>query len=108
MGATVQYCANFARLLKSRTVEASIVQESREKGAGFGSTAENIDTPTSAGQPVFQDIAFIAEFEHDPFSKRAEAFRAKERLASARKQGRIGGRLPVLVPETTARPNGPA
>ncbi|WP_108817042.1 recombinase family protein [Loktanella sp. Alg231-35] len=84
----------YDRLSRSLQDLLSIVEIIQEKGAGFRSLAEDIDTTTSAGRLVFHVFASIAQFERERISERT-----KEGLASARKQGRIGGRPPALTPE---------
>ena len=56
------------------------------------SLAEDIDTTTSTDRLVFHVFASIAQFERKKISERT-----KEGLASARKRGRIGGRLSALT-----------
>ena len=63
----------------------------RSKGAGFRSLAENIDTTTPAGRLVFHVFASIAQFERERISERI-----RERIAAARKAGRVGGLPPAL------------
>jgi DNA invertase Pin-like site-specific DNA recombinase len=75
----------------------TIVEAIREKGAGFRSLAEDIDTTTPAGRLVFHVFASIAQFERERISERT-----KEGLAAARKRGRIGGRPPALSAERRA------
>tara|TARA_R100000541_G_scaffold43269_2_gene50536 strand:- start:12120 stop:12659 length:540 start_codon:yes stop_codon:yes gene_type:complete len=77
----------YDRLARSLKDLLEIVEAIRERGAGFRSLAEDIDTTTPAGRLVFHVFASIAQFERERISERT-----KEGLASARKRGRIGGR----------------
>jgi len=81
----------YDRLARSLKDLLEIVEAIRERGAGFRSLAEDIDTTTPAGRLVFHVFASIAQFERERISERT-----KEGLASARKRGRIGGRPPAL------------
>ena len=81
----------YDRLARSLKDLLEIVETIRERGAGFRSLAEDIDTTTPAGRLVFHVFASIAQFERERISERT-----KEGLASARKRGRIGGRPPAL------------
>lgn len=58
-----------------------------EKGVGFKSLQENIDTTTSGGKLIFHLFASLAEFERDLIRERTQAG-----LSSARARGRLGGR----------------
>src|SRR3954463_9519095 len=58
-----------------------------EKGIGFKSLQENIDTTTSGGKLIFHLFAALAEFERDLIRERTNAG-----LAAARARGRVGGR----------------
>lgn len=87
----------YDRLSRSLQDLLTIVEAVREKGAGFRSLAEDIDTTTPAGRLVFHVFASIAQFERERISERT-----KEGLASARKRGRIGGRPPALSAERRA------
>ncbi|WP_424980692.1 recombinase family protein [Leisingera sp. S232] len=82
----------YDRLARSLKDLLEIVEAIRERGAGFRSLAEDIDTTTPAGRLVFHVFASIAQFERERISERT-----KEGLASARKRGRIGGRPPALT-----------
>jgi len=84
----------YDRLSRSLQDLLTIVEVIREKGAGFRSLAEDIDTTTPAGRLVFHVFASIAQFERERISERT-----KEGLAAARKRGRIGGRPPALSAE---------
>jgi len=81
----------YDRLARSLKDLLEIVEAIRERGAGFRSLAEDIDTTTPAGRLVFHVFASIAQFERERISERT-----KEGLTSARKRGRIGGRPPAL------------
>ncbi len=82
----------YDRLARSLKDLLDIVEAIRERGAGFRSLAEDIDTTTPAGRLVFHVFASIAQFERERISERT-----REGLASARKRGRIGGRPPALT-----------
>jgi len=82
----------YDRLARSLKDLLEIVEAIRERGAGFRSLAEDIDTTTPAGRLVFHVFASIAQFERERISERT-----REGLASARKRGRIGGRPPALT-----------
>lgn len=82
----------YDRLARSLKDLLEIVEIIRERGAGFRSLAEDIDTTTPAGRLVFHVFASIAQFEQERISERT-----REGLAAARKRGRIGGRPPALT-----------
>lgn len=87
----------YDRLSRSLQDLLTIVEAIREKGAGFRSLAEDIDTTTPAGRLVFHVFASIAQFERERISERT-----REGLVAARKRGRIGGRPPALSAERRA------
>lgn len=87
----------YDRLSRSVQDLLAIVDVIRDKGAGFRSLAEDIDTTTPAGRLVFHVFASIAQFERERISERT-----KEGLAAARKRGRVGGRPPALSVEQRA------
>jgi DNA invertase Pin-like site-specific DNA recombinase len=68
-----------------------------ERGVGFRSLTEAIDTTTAGGRLVFHIFAALAEFEHALIVERTHAG-----LAAARARGRKGGR-----PPNPGRRNGP-
>ncbi len=61
-----------------------------ERGVGFKSVTEQIDTTTSGGKLVFHIFGALAEFERDIIRERTQAG-----LAAARARGRRGGRPKV-------------
>jgi DNA invertase Pin-like site-specific DNA recombinase len=63
-----------------------------ERGVGFRSLQEAIDTTTPGGKLVFHVFAALAEFERDLIRERTAAG-----LAAARARGRHGGRPPALT-----------
>jgi len=81
----------YDRLARSLKDLLEIVETIDERGAGFRSLAEDIDTTTPAGRLVFHVFASIAQFERERISERT-----REGLEAARKRGRIGGRPPAL------------
>lgn len=81
----------YDRLARSLKDLLEIVAEIEERGAGFRSLAEDIDTTTPAGRLIFHVFASIAQFERERIAERT-----REGLQAARKRGRIGGRPPAL------------
>lgn len=87
----------YDRLARSLRDLLDIVEAIKERGAGFRSLAEDIDTTTPAGELIFHVFASIAHFE-----RRRIAERTREGLEAARKRGRIGGRPPALTQDQKA------
>jgi DNA invertase Pin-like site-specific DNA recombinase len=63
-----------------------------ERGIGFKSLTENIDTTTSGGKLIFHIFGALAEFERNLIRERTSAG-----LTAARARGRKGGRPKVLT-----------
>jgi DNA invertase Pin-like site-specific DNA recombinase len=63
-----------------------------ERGIGFKSLTENIDTTTSGGKLIFHIFGALAEFERNLIRERTQAG-----LAAARARGRRGGRPKALI-----------
>ncbi|MCX6401818.1 MAG: recombinase family protein [Propionibacteriales bacterium] len=82
------------RLGRSLAHLISTVGELEERGVGFRSIHEGIDTTTSTGKLVFHIFAALAEFERDLIVDRTKAG-----LAAARERGARPGRKPALSPD---------
>lgn len=67
------------------------IKKLNERGIGFKSLQENIDTTTSGGKLIFHIFSALAEFERDLIKERTNAG-----LKAARARGRLGGRPPLL------------
>jgi DNA invertase Pin-like site-specific DNA recombinase len=63
-----------------------------ERGIGFKSLTENIDTTTSGGKLIFHIFGALAEFERNLIRERTTAG-----LMAARARGRKGGRPYILT-----------
>ena len=85
------------RLGRSVQNLVALVNELADKGVGFRSITESIDTTTTGGKLVFHIFAAIAEFERDLIVERTTAG-----LKAARARGRVGGR-PKALSEAKAR-----
>ena len=68
------------------------VAELRDKGVGFRSLTEGIDTTTPTGTLVFHIFGALAEFERELIRERTHAG-----LRAARARGRKGGRKPKMT-----------
>ena len=68
-----------------------------DRGVGFRSLTEAIDTTTSTGRLVFHIFYALAEFEPDLIVDRTQAG-----LAAARSRGKVAGRKPKLSPHQVA------
>src|ERR671913_2352943 len=63
-----------------------------DRGVGFKSLQENIDTTTSGGKLVFHIFGALAEFEREIIRERTQAG-----LTAARARGKSGGRPKALT-----------
>jgi DNA invertase Pin-like site-specific DNA recombinase len=70
------------------------ITELHDRGVGFKSLQENIDTTTSGGKLVFHIFGALAEFEREIIRERTQAG-----LQSARSRGKVGGRPKALTPK---------
>lgn len=81
------------RLGRSLRHLVEVVAALEERGVGFRSLTENIDTTTPTGRLTFHIFAALAEFERDLIRERTMAG-----LTAARARGHVGGRKPSLTP----------
>jgi DNA invertase Pin-like site-specific DNA recombinase len=75
------------RLGRSLRHLVEVVTGLEDRGVGFRSLQESIDTTTAGGRLVFHIFASLAEFERELIRERTLAG-----LAAARERGRVGGR----------------
>lgn len=80
------------RLGRSLEHLIDVVSALAERGIGFRSLTEQIDTTTSGGKLIFHVFGALAEFERDLIRERTQAG-----LAAARSRGRLGGRPKKLT-----------
>ncbi len=79
------------RLGRSIKELIGLVNGLEDRGVGFRSLRESLDTTSPGGRLVFHVFASIAEFERDVIRERTMAG-----LEAARARGRKGGRKPVM------------
>ena len=79
------------RLGRSIKELIELVNGLKDRGVGFKSLRESLDTTTPGGKLVFHVFASIAEFERDVIRERTMAG-----PEAARARGRKGGRRPVM------------
>ncbi len=80
------------RLGRSLKYLIEIITTLNERGIGFKSLTEQIDTTTSGGKLIFHVFGALAEFERDVIRDRTQAG-----LIAARARGRMGGRPKKLA-----------
>src|SRR4051812_25431580 len=80
------------RLGRSLSHLIETVRQLQERGVGFRSLQEQIDTTTSGGKLVFHIFGALAEFERDLIRERTHAG-----LAAARARGQLFGRPKALT-----------
>jgi DNA invertase Pin-like site-specific DNA recombinase len=72
----------------------NLMKEFEDKGIGFKSITEGIDTTTTTGKLVFHIFGALAEFERNLIVERTQAG-----LRAGRARGRVGGRPQILNEE---------
>jgi DNA invertase Pin-like site-specific DNA recombinase len=85
------------RLGRSLRHLIEVVTDLAQRGIGFKSLQENLDTTTSSGKLVFHMFGALAEFERDLIRERTQAG-----LVAARARGRRGGRPRGLSQQAAA------
>lgn len=75
------------RLGRSLAHLIGIIQQLKNRGVGFRSLTEAIDTTTSMGEFVFNLFGSLAQYERSLIQERVNAG-----LAAAKRRGRLGGR----------------
>jgi DNA invertase Pin-like site-specific DNA recombinase len=80
------------RLGRSLPHLISTMTDLEERGIGFKSLTENIDTTTSGGKLIFHIFGALAEFERNLIRERTQAG-----LTAARARGKKGGRPKALT-----------
>jgi DNA invertase Pin-like site-specific DNA recombinase len=80
------------RLSRSLRDVLMLMERLGELKAGFRSLTEAIDTTTPAGRMMMQMVGAFAEFERAMLRERTKAG-----IATARSEGRVGGRKPKLT-----------
>lgn len=85
------------RLGRSLKNLLTIIEDLNDRGIGFKSLTESIDTTSSTGKLIFSIFGAIAEFERQLIRERTLAG-----LASARARGRKGGRRQLISDKKVA------
>ena len=80
------------RLGRSLPHLITTITDLEDRGIGFKSLTENIDTTTSGGKLIFHIFGALAEFERNLIRERTTAG-----LTAARARGRTGGRPKTLT-----------
>ena len=86
------------RLGRSMAHLIETVRMLEDRGVGFRSLTEGVDTTTSGGTLVFHLFGALAQFERDLIRERTRAG-----LKAAEARGRKGGRKPVVTAERLTR-----
>lgn len=84
---------SYSRLARSTRDLLSIVERLQEKGVGFVSQKENVDTSTPQGRLMLTIFAGLAQFERE-----CTLERQAEGVAIAKAEGKYKGRKPIAKP----------
>ena len=82
------------RLGRSLSFLIEFIEGLRNKGAGFQSLSDGINTTTAGGKLVFHIMGALAEFERSLIIERTKAG-----LAAAKRRGKYPGRPKLLTPQ---------
>lgn len=86
------------RLGRSLRHLLEVIDDLKERGIGFKSISDGIDTTTSTGRLLFSVMGSFAEFERDLIRERTNAG-----LKAARDRGKLGGRPTAVTAELGER-----
>lgn len=86
------------RLGRSLSHLIETVNDLEERGVGFLSLTEAIDTTTPGGRLIFHIFGALGQFERDLIRERTRAG-----LSAAVARGRKGGRMPTVTPDKLQR-----
>lgn len=90
----VLVCQRLDRVARSLPHLITIMQDLGQRGVGFRSLTEQIDSTSPGGRLVFHLFGAVAQFELDLIKSRTMIG-----LEAARQRGRVGGRPRVMTPE---------
>ena len=91
------------RLGRSLSHLIEIIRQLGERGAGFASLSESIDTTMADGKLIFHVMGALAEFERSVIVERVTAG-----IAAAKRRGKHVGRPPKLTPNRSLMPATPS
>lgn len=86
------------RLARSMSHFVRVFEALRNRGAGFKSLTESVDTLTPQGRMFLQLLGVFAEFERELIRERCMAGQV-----AARARGQVWGRRPSFSPEESSR-----
>lgn len=86
------------RLGRSLRHLLEVIDDLKDRGIGFKSISDGIDTTTSTGRLLFSVMGSFAEFERDLIRERTNAG-----LKAARDRGKLGGRPAAVTVELKGR-----